>query len=52
MVFVNAGDASLRDDEECHWQGLDRETLLARVEQAREELSVIRLPLAGGAGDG
>ncbi|KPP81137.1 MAG: hypothetical protein HLUCCA04_09105 [Oceanicaulis sp. HLUCCA04] len=47
MVFVNAGDASLRDDEECHWQGLDRETLLARVEQAREELSVIRLPLAG-----
>lgn len=46
MAFLNASDAPLRDDETCQWADLGRETLIARLEEARDELSVMRLPLA------
>lgn len=46
MAFLNAGDATLRDDEVSDWQDSSREELIARLLQARDELSVMRLPLA------
>lgn len=46
MAFLNAGDATLRHREESGWQNIDRATLIARLLAARDELSVMRLPLA------
>ncbi|AZU05306.1 hypothetical protein X907_2797 [Glycocaulis alkaliphilus] len=46
MAFLNAGDAPLRDDAASDWQDISQEMLIARLLQARDELSVMRLPLA------
>lgn len=46
MAFLNAGDATLRDDQESGWQNIAHATLITRLLEARDELSVMRLPLA------
>lgn len=46
MAFLNAEETPLHGNEASGWLDLDSDELIARLQQARDELSVMRLPLA------